>query len=316
VRTNANLPTLCTKISLSGVLVRPISHMRANYWIVYSITLTSVLLNMSAGEQPTLFLSHGGGPMPFLGDPSHASMVEFLSELRNLLPSLPKAICVVSAHWEEENVQISTGADQLLYDYYGFPPQAYELKYQPPGDETNALRAKTLIEQAGFKEVNIVNRGFDHGVFIPLKLMFPEAKIPVFQVSLLTTLNASRHIKLGEALNELRKDGVLIVGSGMSFHNMRVFGENMVARSTHTNTQSVEFHEWLKSVCKNEMGNMFSSLSKWEHDAPYHEHCHPRSEHLVPLMVAAGAAGKNAVGNMIWEDSLLGAKVGSLAFGL
>ena len=143
MRTNANLPTLCTKIGLSGVLVRPISHMRANYWILYSITLTSVLLNMSAGEQPTLFLSHGGGPMPFLGDPSHASMVEFLSELRNLLPSLPKAICVVSAHWEEENVQISTGADQLLYDYYGFPPQAYELKYQPPGDETNALRAKT-----------------------------------------------------------------------------------------------------------------------------------------------------------------------------
>ena len=269
------------------------------------------LMATAGSRLPVLYLAHGGGPMPLMGDPSHTSMVSFMKRVGRKLGNRPKALCIISAHWEEDTVHISTGAEKLLYDYYGFPPETYKVEYRPPGAVAAAEKTKKLLESAGFTGINTVNRGFDHGVFVPLKLMFPDASIPTFQISLLKTLDAARHVQIGQALRQLRDDGVLIVGSGMSFHNMRAFS----FAGGQATAESVEFHNWYKSVVENRDGRLHELLTEWKDRAPHAKFCHPREEHLIPLMVTAGAAESDEHGEMIWEESLLGAQVGSAAFG-
>lgn len=225
-----------------------------------------------------IYLSHGGGPLPILGDVSHQSMVHFLESLPESI-SKPSAIVVISAHWEEEKPTIIGSENPtLLYDYFGFPDEAYTLKYPIKGD----LRVVKKIEEI-FRRKNcelLVDncRGVDHGLFIPMKIMYPEADIPIIQLSLIKGLDPKKHIELGQLLSGLKSKNVLIIGSGFSFHNMAEFTFSNGNSSDHKND---EFQDWLIDVCTNDYPVQIreNKLINWSH-APHSRYCHPREEHL------------------------------------
>lgn len=172
---------------------------------------------------PVLFIPHGAGPLPLLGDASHQGMVDFLE---GITPSLgkPSAILVISAHWEAEKATITGGeTPPLIYDYDGFPDEAYQIDYPVPGSPKLAEKIYGLLQQNGIDASLDGQRGFDHGVFVPLKIMYPEAAIPCVQLSLIKHLKAESHVNLGKALSALRSENILIIGSGFSFHNLRAF---------------------------------------------------------------------------------------------
>jgi len=217
----------------------------------------------------------------------------------------PTAIIVVSAHWEESVPTVQSGDHpEMLFDYYGFPDKAYEIKYPAPGAPVLASRVTELMGKAGFAPEADRARGFDHGVFIPLMLMFPAADIPVFQLSMLASLNAAEHVRMGQALQPLREEGVLILGSGMqSFHNMGGF----FGRSNFdVGKVSKDFDAWLTGVVTSKnTAWRDGQLAAWAKVAPQARDAHPREEHLLPAMVCAGAAGTD-VGEVIFETTLLG----------
>lgn len=239
---------------------------------------------------PVFYLSHGGGPLPLLGDQNHKEMVDLLL---SITPSLgqPKAIVVISAHWEESVVSITSGeSPDLIYDYYGFPPESYEIQYPAPGKPELAHRLHSLFQRAGIQSTLNDHRGFDHGLFVPLKIMYPKANIPCIQISLSSSLKAEEHIEIGKALKELRKENILFIGSGFSFHNMRAFFSPM---TPETITMNHEFVDWLTDTCSNEQFTECEReqrLIYWE-KAPSARYCHPREEHLLPLHVCYGIAG-------------------------
>jgi len=237
-----------------------------------------------------------------LGDASHQAMVTFMRQLPARLRK-PEAILVISAHWEEYVATLlNAPTPSLFYDYYGFPEEAYEITYPVPGSPALAERIVRLLNRnqipAGFDSL----RGFDHGLFIPLKLMYPEADIPSLQLSLLRGLDPSRHLSLGKALHELLNENILVIGSGFSFHNLRAFtwdGNNL------PDSANDDFQNWLIEVCT---GTIFYAereqrLSEWE-KAPSARYCHPREEHLLPLHVCVGMADKP--GNLIFDEYILG----------
>ena len=243
---------------------------------------------------PVVYLPHGGGPWPFaemaLNKKDVADLRGHLRSLKTLFATPPKALFVVSAHWEEKVPTVMTHAHPpILYDYYGFPPASYEIKWPAPGDPALAVRVRTLLDAAGFQSASNADRGFDHGTFIPLKVAFPEAEIPTLQLSMLSSLDPAEHIRLGQALAPLRDEGVLIVGSGMSFHNLRAF------RDPRVGAIAGAFDTWLKAAAVAEAGERDKRLSNWE-SAPQARAVHPREEHLLPLMVIAGAAGEDRGG--------------------
>lgn len=238
---------------------------------------------------PVLYLPHGGGPLPLLGDPAHQSLVEFISQLGPQLPH-PQALLVISAHWETPQARITGAAHpELIYDYYGFPPASYQIQYPAPGAPELAQQVQTLLGQAGIPASIDPLRGFDHGLFVPLKLLYPGADIPCIQLSLLNSLDPGAHIALGEALAPLRQHGVMIVGSGMSFHNLSA----LVWRGGNTSSApSDAFDEWLANACCNPdltPAQRCERLIRWR-DAPHAGFCHPREEHLLPVHVCLGAA--------------------------
>lgn len=170
-----------------------------------------------------LYFSHGGGPLPLLGDPSHRAMVSFMQDLPSKIHR-PQAILVISAHWEEQfPTVLGSENPPMLYDYYGFPDQAYKLSYPAKGNPELAKRIVDLLEKDGMVARFDEQRGFDHGLFIPLLLMYPEADIPVIQLSLVKGLDATTHLRIGKALKGLLSENILIIGSGFSFHNMQAF---------------------------------------------------------------------------------------------
>lgn len=236
-----------------------------------------------------LFVSHGGGPMPLLGDPGHSHMVACLQGLAASFPQ-PQAILVVSAHWEEAVPTITAHSNpSLIYDYSGFPPESYAIEYPCPGDPALAREIQHLLAQreiaANLDEV----RGLDHGVFVPLKIMYPAADIPCVQMSLVNTLNAAHHIAIGSALQNLAQHNVLVLGSGFSFHNMRAFFAPANAESLRLNEV---FENWLNSTCTNKKmtePKRRGLLENWA-TAPGARFCHPREEHLLPLHVCYGVA--------------------------
>ncbi|MDB5656004.1 MAG: dioxygenase, partial [Tardiphaga sp.] len=175
-------------------------------------------------QQPTFFIPHGGGPCFFMDDPTGmwTGMANFLRGLPATLPARPKAILVVSGHWETEGFAL-TGAPkpELLFDYYNFPKHTYQLRYDAPGAPELAQRAARLLAEAGLPSRIDPERGLDHGVFVPLKVAFPDADIPIVEMSVDAGLDPALHLAAGRALASLRDDGVLIVATGMSFHNMR-----------------------------------------------------------------------------------------------
>jgi len=240
-----------------------------------------------------LYISHGGGPLPLLGDIAHEQLVENLRHLATIVPR-PAAIVVISAHREEARPTITAGANPpLLYDYYGFPKESYEIQYPAPGEPSLARRIYDLLAGDGIEAVLDEQRGFDHGVFVPLKLMYPDAGIPCVQVSLVRGLRPDLHIQIGRALAELAREPVLVIGSGFSFHNMQAF---FSPPTSQVRSMNEAFEQWLMETCASPaLGEEERErrLADWT-IAPAARFCHPREEHLVPLHVCYGVAGSPA----------------------
>ena len=179
--------------------------------------------NSTESKTQIVYFSHGGGPLPILGDPGHKAMIDFMAQLPSQLKK-PDFILVISAHWEETAATLLGAQNPVMfYDYYGFPDQAYEITYPAPGSPEYASRIAGLLNQNNISARIDPQRGFDHGLFIPLKLMYPQADIPCIQLSLLRGLDPEAHIALGKALRGLKTENILVVGSGFSFHNLRAF---------------------------------------------------------------------------------------------
>jgi aromatic ring-opening dioxygenase catalytic subunit (LigB family)/uncharacterized membrane protein YphA (DoxX/SURF4 family) len=250
-------------------------------------------------QLPSFFIPHGGGPCFFMDDPRGVwtGMESFLRGIPATLSGPPKAVLVVSGHWETDGFAF-TGAEQppLIYDYYNFPPHTYQLRYDAPGAPALATRAADLLAEAGIKASIDPARGLDHGVFVPLKVALPEAAIPVVEMSVDRNLDPALHIAAGRALATLRDEGVLILGSGMSFHNMRGYGD---PRFT---APSEAFDTWLTQALAEPDPLRSRALIDWE-AAPAARLSHPRAEHLLPLMVAAGAAA--GPGRRVYSQKVL-----------
>lgn len=251
---------------------------------------------MTQHKPRVLFLSHGGGPLPLLGDPAHAEMVELLGTLAKRLER-PSAILVISAHWEAQVPTLTSGAKPaLIYDYYGFPEESYAIEYTCPGEPDLAAKVQRVLGSAGFAARLDAARGLDHGVFVPLKIMYPQADIPCVQLSLLEGLDASAHIRLGNALAGIAHDGLLIIGSGFSFHNMKAF---FTPETAHTKAMNTAFERWLLDTLGDAgmaEAERVRRLETWQ-QAPFARYCHPREEHLLPLHVCYGTAQTACIGH-------------------
>jgi aromatic ring-opening dioxygenase catalytic subunit (LigB family) len=262
-------------------------------------------------RMPTLFIPHGGGPCFFMDwNPANAwdRMRAWLASITAGLPEKPKAILVISGHWETDvPTLLSSPKPPLYFDYYGFPKHTYELTWPAPGDPALAARVRELLQGAHIDSATDDARGFDHGVFVPLKVAFPDADIPTVQLSLQKDLDPRAHLAIGRALAPLRDEGVLIVGSGMSYHNMRGF-QTGAGRSA-----SERFDAWLADAVEKSPSERDDALSKWA-SAPAARESHPREEHLLPLMVAAGAAGED-LGKRVFRDDVMGVIVSAVQFG-
>jgi aromatic ring-opening dioxygenase catalytic subunit (LigB family) len=235
-------------------------------------------------------------------------LAAWLRGIDGSLPATPRALLVVSAHWEAEvSTVTSAAAPPLVYDYSGFPPHTYELKWPAPGHLELSRRVESLLANAGIESRADPKRGFDHGVFVPLKVTYPDARIPTVQLSLRAGLDPREHLDVGRALASLRDEGVFIVGSGMSYHNMRGF-------MTHAARQhSAVFDAWLEGAVTKDPAARDADLVAWT-SAPSARDCHPREEHLLPLMVVAGAAGQDR-GLSVFRDEVMGVLVSAIQFG-
>jgi aromatic ring-opening dioxygenase catalytic subunit (LigB family) len=261
---------------------------------------------------PAVYLPHGGGPAFFMHGPMHdmfQGMQEFLASFDTLLPRRPSAILVVTAHWESDVVTVTGGArPELIYDYYGFPEDTYFLSYPAPGAPELAARTAGLLQGAGIAASVDPGYGWDHGVFIPLKVMYPQAEIPVVAISLQTGLDPDVHAAIGAALAPLRDDDVLIVGSGMSYHNLR----GMLGGGATPHTASLQFDRWLDGALRGDASHRSAQLATWS-KAPSGRDAHPREEHLMPLMVASGAGGDQP-GEKWWSGPVGDTTVSAWAF--
>ncbi|MEI9940635.1 MAG: class III extradiol ring-cleavage dioxygenase [Pseudomonadota bacterium] len=265
-----------------------------------------------AERLPVVFLPHGGGPWPFVdlrigSKAEQAELATYLRSVAGVPKSPPKAVLVISAHWEEALPTVMTGAKPpLLYDYYGFPPESYEITWPAPGEPVLARRVRELLGGAGFESAENDERGFDHGTFVPLKLAYPEAKMPTVQLSLKRGLDPKEHLALGRALAPLRDEGVFIVGSGMTFHNLRAFGPQ-------SSKAAEAFDGWLRESVPLPQSERDQRLSDWT-SAPSARLAHPREEHLLPLMVIAGAAGADRA-QVPYNGKILDLRLSAYHFG-
>ena len=265
---------------------------------------------MNSALMPTLFIPHGGGPCFFMDwDPpdTWTTMAEYLKGISKTLPRAPKAIVVISAHWEEPEFTVTAHPQpELIYDYFGFPDHTYQIKYPAPGSPALAQEICGLLKINGIPAHQDNERGFDHGVFIPFNLIYPEANIPIVQLSLKHGLDPKTHLEAGRAIAPLRQKDVLIIGSGMSYHNLkRFFHGNDSASNT--------FDSWLTAaVTASNITDRNNLLTHWS-KAPAARDAHPREEHLLPLMVAAGAA-ENGAGTRTFHDSVKGIALSGYSF--
>ena len=265
------------------------------------------------GRMPVLFVPHGAGPCFFMDwNPADTwdRMAAFLKGVAGTLPQAPRAIVLVSGHWLEPGFSVTGCArPSLIYDYSGFPAHTYELTYPAPGEPALAERIVQLLGDTGEPARVDPRRGYDHGVFIPLKLMFPKADIPVVQLSLRRDMDPAAHIAAGHALAALRDEGVLIVGSGMSFHNMRGYGD---PRYTPV---SARFDEWLTAAVESDTPRREALLRDWA-SAPHARDSHPPGgeEHLLPLLVAAGA-GAGSEGHKVYSEEVMKTTLSAFRFG-
>jgi aromatic ring-opening dioxygenase catalytic subunit (LigB family) len=260
---------------------------------------------------PTLFIPHGAGPcffMEWTRGPADTwdRTAAWLKSLVAGLPERPKAILMISGHWEEPVFTVgSSEQPPMLFDYYGFPEHTYRLAFDAPGSPQLANRVRELLGAAGLPTAADAERGYDHGVFVPMLLATPEADIPVVQLSLKAGLDPAEHLAAGRALAPLRDEGVLIVGSGMSWHNMRGFSPAFTGRSQ-------VFDAWLETAMA-DPARRDEAIRHWD-TAPYAREAHPREEHLAPLFVAAGAA-EGEPGRLAFRDTAMDVVISGYAFG-
>lgn len=261
---------------------------------------------------PVVFLPHGGGPWPFvevgLGSKEELSVLaEYLRSVSTVPATPPRALLIISAHWEEAVPTVMTAAQPpMFYDYYGFPPESYTITWPAPGHAEVAARVQDLLRNAGFPTASDAQRGFDHGTFVPLKLAYPGADVPTVQLSLKRGLDPSEHLAMGRALAPLRDEGVFIIGSGMTYHNLRAF-------SPRATPVAEAFDRWLQQAVTSAPNERAAQLTAWA-DAPSARLAHPREEHLLPLMVVAGAA-ENDLGTVAYSGSILGLRLSAFHFG-
>lgn len=251
--------------------------------------------------QPTYFISHGGGPWPWIPRmramfaPLERSLKDMVAEWE----TPPRAILMVSGHWEGERVQVMGAArPPMVYDYYNFPPHTYEVVYGAPGAPDVAARVMELLAGAGIAADLDTERGYDHGVFAPMEVMYPEAEVPLLQVSILSSYDPAAHFALGRALAPLRREGVMIVGSGLSYHNLRLMGAEGAA-------PSAAFDAWLAETMAMAPQARTARLMDWER-APAARICHPEEDHLVPLFVALGAAEDETAVQVYHDVEMMG----------
>ena len=262
-------------------------------------------MNSVSTEQKAqiIYFGHGGGPLPLLKDPGHQSMIDFMTRLPTQIRR-PDAILIISAHWEEHAATLMTAPQPgMFYDYYGFPEEAYSIQYPAPGNPDLAARIADLLGSKNIPSAMDAQRGFDHGMFIPLMLMYPDADIPCLQISLLQGLNAGAHLALGRGLSALNQENILVVGSGFSFHNMRAFFSTAPGTPDPANEA---FQDWLIETCSTDglsQSEREQRLVDWD-KAPSARYCHPREEHLLPLHVCMGMAG--SAGKLVYDDQIIG----------
>jgi aromatic ring-opening dioxygenase catalytic subunit (LigB family) len=266
---------------------------------------------MTQARMPVYFLSHGGGPWPWV--PSMRAVFDVSAREFAALPARlgvrPRAILAISGHWEAPGFTVSTAArPPMEYDYSGFPPDTYTIRYPAPGAPELAAEVKRLLEASGLAAGEDAERGFDHGVFVPLSLMYPDADIPVVMLSLQSGYDPATHLRVGAALAPLRDEGVLIVGTGLTYHNMRGFGSAGAA------SVSADFEAYLRSAIGQDDARVREQLLVDWQSAPSARQAHPREDHLLPLMVVAGAAQQDR-GRLWFTDHAMNVTMASYEFG-
>jgi aromatic ring-opening dioxygenase catalytic subunit (LigB family) len=231
----------------------------------------------------------------------YAKLTAELADMPRQLGGRPDAVLVISAHWEQREFTLTAHpSPPMIYDYGGFPDYTYRVRYDAPGHPALAERVAGMISAAGLPSRLDTERGFDHGLFTPFKVIYPLADVPIVQLSLLRGLDPAVHLALGRALAPLREQNVLIVGSGLSYHNLREFF------SPAGWGPSREFDAWLQDAVVSRQGAERSALlTDWE-QAPAARAAHPREEHLLPLMVAVGAAEHDAAALSYHEKDFMG----------
>lgn len=238
---------------------------------------------------PTLFISHGGPNIVIDESPARG----YLETLSRRLPR-PKAIVIVSAHFETEGVAVVTDpAPGMIYDFGGFAPELYEVVYPAPGEPLLAERVVGLLEQAGLNPSRMAERGYDHGTWTPLKLAFPEADIPVVQVSVDPNRDAEWHYALGRALSPLREEGILLVGSGHITHNLRALFPVMRGGAPVDAAMVEQVNSFTGWFAAKLAAGDHDAILDWKAQAPYPSQNHPTDEHLMPIFFAYGAAGEH-----------------------
>lgn len=261
---------------------------------------------------PTLYISHGGGPWPWIPEMAQGAYAELGRSLQALpqhVGARPDAVLMVSAHWEEPEFTVQ-GAErpEMIYDYYGFPEHTYRIRYPASGSPALAQRVLSLLRDSGIAAREDAARGYDHGMYAPMFVAYPGADLPTVQLSLRRGLDPDAHLAAGRALEPLRDEGILIVGSGYSFHNLRLFGPAGYE-------PSAQFDHWLHETMQRDGAGRASALSRWS-GAPGARLSHAREEHLLPLMVAAGAAEADEAHRIYHEERFLGGvHVSSYRFG-
>lgn len=252
-------------------------------------------------RMPTYFISHGGGPWPWMPDMRAAlqPLAEALARMPEEIGQRPKAVLMISGHWESDAFAVMSAAHPpMVYDYDNFPPDTYEIRYAAPGAPALAERTAALIERAGLPVRLDPDRGYDHGTFVPMAVMYPRADMPLFQVSMRYDYDSAQHLALGRALAPLRDEGVLIVGSGLSYHNLSRFGPPARVPSTG-------FDTWLTGALELAPDARRAALLDWE-SAPHARTCHAKEDHLVPLFTALGAAEADPATKVYYQTEIFG----------
>lgn len=251
---------------------------------------------------PTYFISHGGGPWPWMKDMQPGVFDELeqsIVRVREELQPRPRSVLMVTGHWEERGFAVSSAERPgMLYDYYGFPPHTYEIHYRAPGSPKLAERVRDLLQEGHVPSRLEGERGYDHGTFTVMEPLYPEADVPVVQMSIERSFDPALHLEAGRLLAPLRAEGVVIVGSGLSYHNLR----QMDARGQ---IPSARFDAWLQDTLVGQVGQERTrALEQWDR-APYARAAHPREDHLIPLMVAVGAAEDERGACIYHQDDLM-----------